>query len=75
MMFSVLVYIFDMTLLILDKEVYTPLNIFFASIVRRNLLQKDADIFDKIVKNYKQHAKMNEIKNKAKEEGDVIKFN
>ena len=56
--FTVIVYIFDMTLLVVTKEVFTPLSIFFSSIMRRRSHKRDPEIFDKIVFDYKRREKL-----------------
>jgi hypothetical protein len=61
---STLIYVFDMTLLILMKEVYTPLSMFFSSIMRRKLEDKDL-IFEKIVESF-QKKDLVAIKNRKK---------
>lgn len=50
---AVIIYVFDMSLLILKKEVYTPLSMFFSSIMRRRRENEDL-IFEKIVESYKK---------------------
>jgi hypothetical protein len=61
---SIIIYVFDMTLLILTKEVYTPLSMFFASIMRRRR-DKEELIFEKIVESFR-NKDMVAIKNRKK---------
>lgn len=50
---SVMIYAFDMILLILDKELYTPLSTFFSSIVRRRK-EHEEQIFERVVEVFKE---------------------
>lgn len=63
--FTVLVYVFDMALLIVRKELFTPLNTFFSSIMRRGKQTKDPEIFDKIVNDYKRREKLRQANEDA----------
>lgn len=50
---GMIIYVADMTLLILSKEVYTPLSMFFSSIIRRKRDHDDL-VFKRIVENFKK---------------------
>lgn len=64
---SIIIYVFDMSLLILMKEVYTPLSMFFASIMRRKR-NKEELIFEKIVESFRKKDKAEE---KQRQKGNV----
>lgn len=65
--FSIIVYMFDMALLIARKEMCTSLGTFFKSIVRRKK-EEDSIIFKKVVKLYKDQSRMEEIQRAAERE-------
>ena len=51
--FVVVTFVIDMTTLVLKKEAFTPLRLFFSSIIRRHK-EKEPHIFKKIVLNFKK---------------------
>jgi len=50
---SIVSWIFDMHSLILKKEIFTPMSIFFNSIIRRHR-EKDTGLFKRVIQKYKK---------------------
>lgn len=67
---SVMIYAFDMILLILDKELYTPLSTFFSSILRRRKEHEEL-IFERIVEAFKETENKIDQKNPALDQHEV----
>jgi hypothetical protein len=57
MFFCAVVYTYDMSIMILKKEVFTPLSTFFNSIVRREK-ETDENLFRKITGTFHKNAKL-----------------
>ncbi len=49
--FCSVVYVYDMTILVVEKEIFTPMYYFFNSVIRRNK-EKDEEIFKKITQKF-----------------------
>lgn len=55
--FCVVIYVYDMTIMVVTKEVFTPLSTFFNSIVRREK-ETDESVFRKITGRFHKNAKL-----------------
>lgn len=65
--FTVLIYIVDMIVLIANKEIFTSLATLFKSIMRRKK-DKDPEMFQKVVRSYKNKSRMDDMKRAAERE-------